>query len=602
MAETETAPRGQLLKILFRTTSELFRAAPLEVSLLALVLAAQASMPVLTLYLTRLTVDGVAALSRGESIGVVSLTVGWTLTLLIDVLLSPIGQAVRGNVAERFTAHVNLALIRKSETLPGLELLEDSRFYDDLEVLQKNAAFRPLNILVTLVYTGRDLLTLLGVALLLVSVGWWVPVATALSAYPLARTTLKFRELSWGVTLNRTPEARAMAYETNVALTHSYAAEVRLYNLLPWLRGRYERAFDTSHRAMRRVRRDELLAVLPLSLLSLTVVAGIFAWSLGRAAAGQLSAGEVAVVISGLTTLQSRVFGLVEGTGMIFSHMLYFQQYFDFLATEPRIKNPERPVPLPTQTPPIRFENVSFNYPDGRAALHDVSLELRPNETVAVVGENGAGKTTLVKLLLRFYDPTAGAVTLGGVNLRDVDLSAWRGRVSAVFQDFGRYAYTVRENVQLADVGAEDEARADAALTESGFWANADNLPDGPRTRLGKAFGGTELSGGQWQKLALARALYRDADVLVLDEPTAALDPRAEAALYAQFASLTGGNTALLITHRLGSVLMADRVLVMKAGRLVEQGTHAELLARGGEYAELWALQAAQYREARDTT
>lgn len=455
----------------------------------------------------------------------------------------------------------------------------------------------------TLVYTGRDLLTLVGVSLLLVSVGPWVPLIAVISAYPLARTTLKFRELSWGVTLNRTPEARAMAYEADIALTHLYAAEVRLYDLLPWLRGRYERAFGTAHRAMRRVRKAELLAVLPRSLLSLAVVAGIFAWSLVQAAAGQLSAGEVAVVISGLTTLQNRVFSLVEGTGMIFSHMLYFQKYFDFLAAEPQVKNPERPVPLPAKTPHIRFERVSFHYPDGRAALQDVSFELRPGETVAVVGENGAGKTTLVKLLLRFYDPTEGVVTLGGVDLRSVDLNAWRKRVSAVFQDFGRYAYTVRENVELADIGAGDEARATAALTKSGFLASADNLPGGIQTRLGKAFGGTELSGGQWQKLALARALYRNADVLVLDEPTAALDPRAEAALYTQFVALTAGNTALLITHRLGSVLMADRVLVLKAGRLVEEGTHAELLACGGEYAELWALQAAQYRdrEARPT-
>lgn len=596
MAEPDKAPRGQF-KTLAKAVPELFRAAPLEVSLLASILVIQAFVPVLTLFLTRLTVDGVAALAQGSAVNTTVLVTWWALTLLLDIVLSPIGKAVQGSVAERLTAHVNVTLMQKAEALPGLELLEDSRFYDDLEVLQSAASYRPLNVLVTLVWTVRGLITFVGTAVLLASAGPWVPVVAAVGALPLALTTKKFMEMGWGALFERTPEARMMAYEAKVALGHKHAAEVRLYSLLAWLRGRYLRACRTFHKTMQGVRLKEVLAVMPRSVLSLLVTAGLFAWAIRGAAAGRLSPGEIVVVVSGLTQLQNLLFSIVSNAGLLFSHMLYFQKYFDFLAAEPQVKDPERPVTLPSKTPHIRFENVSFSYPDGRAALHNVSFSLRPGETVAVVGENGAGKTTLVKLLLRFYDPTEGAVTLGGVDLRSVDLHGWRKRVSAVFQDFGRYAYTVRENVQLADAEAGNEARAATALTTSGFLASTENLPDGLESRLGKAFGGTELSGGQWQKLALARALYRDADVLVLDEPTAALDPRAEAALYTQFVSLTEGNTALLITHRLGSALMADRVLVLKAGHLVEEGTPAELLARGGEYAELWALQAAQYRE-----
>lgn len=601
MAETGKAPPGQLLKILAKAVPELFRAAPLEASLLSLTLIMQAFVPILTLYLTRLTVDGVTALAQDEEIAVATLVAWWTLTLLLDVVLAPVSQVLQGNVAERFTARVNVALMDKAESLPGLELLEDKRFYDDLDMLQKGASNRPLNVLVMLVFTGQGLVTLVGLSGLLVSIGWWVPLAALAGAYPLAWASFRARERSFDMVLKQTPEARTMAYEANVALSHEFAAEVRLYGLLPRLRARYLGAFDVSHAAMRQTRLQEALRTTPAGILSLLVMAGLFAWSIYRAAARQLSAGEVVVVVGGLTRLQGGVSNLIGNSSWLLDRVLYFEKYFDFLAAEPQVKNPERPVSLPAKTPHIRFEHVSFHYPDGRAALHDVSFELRPGETVAVVGENGAGKTTLVKLLLRFYDPTEGAVTLGGVNLREVDLNAWRRRVSAVFQDFGRYAYTVLENVELADVEAGDEVRATAALTKSGFLTSAGNLPGGLQTRLGKAFGGTELSGGQWQKLALARALYRDADVLVLDEPTAALDPRAEAALYTQFVALTEGNTALLITHRLGSVLMADRVLVLKAGRLVEEGTHMELLSRGGEYAELWALQAAQYREARAT-
>ncbi len=419
-----------------------------------------------------------------------------------------------------------------------------------------------------------------------------------LGVIPLTRITLKFRELSWGATLNRTPEARAMSYETNVALSHTFAAEVRLYNLLPWLHGRYLRAFKVSHETMRRVRVQEVFGVMPRSLLSLLVGAGIFAWAIRRAAAGQISLGETVVVITGLSQLQTQVFDIVNYYGLVFEHMLYFQKYFDFLAAEPRVKNPEQPVSLGSQTPHIRFQNVSFNYPDGRPALHNLTFSVHPGERVAIVGENGAGKTTLVKLLLRFYDPTEGAITLDGTDLKDLELTAWRARVSAIFQDFGRYAYTVEDNIKVADVYAEDDggARVSAALETSGLFPTVAALPEGLETQLGKAFGGTELSGGQWQKLALARALYRQADILVLDEPTAALDPCSEAEVYKQFVTLTEGSTALLITHRLGSVLTADRVLVLKNGQLSEQGTHTELLASGGEYAELWSLQAAQYR------
>lgn len=229
-----------------------------------------------------------------------------------------------------------------------------------------------------------------------------------------------------------------------------------------------------------------------------------------------------------------------------------------------------------------------------------MSFTIRPGTTVAVVGENGAGKSTLIKLLLRFYDSSEGDIQINGVSIKDIDLDQWRDRVGAVFQDFGRYAYSVKENILLARQGVLEPASLQSALLQSGMAAVAEGLDGGLEAQLGKEFGGAELSGGQWQKLAISRALYRRTDVLILYEPTAALDPRSEYELFQQFADLAQGRTTLLVTHRLGSVLMADHILVLKQGRLVEQGTHQELLAANGEYAELWRMQARLYEQAAD--
>ncbi len=317
------------------------------------------------------------------------------------------------------------------------------------------------------------------------------------------------------------------------------------------------------------------------------------------------------LAVAALAQVRNALAGITELLGVGTQHLNWFGKYQAFLSAEPLVRVSAHPLPLPARFD-LALEDVSFSYPDGREALHRLTLHIPQGQMLAVAGENGAGKSTLARLLLRLYDPQQGRITVGGHDLKALDPALWRAEVAAVFQDFARFDYTLRENILLGR--PEDPLRLAQVTADSGLDAVLARLPDGLDTRLGTAFGGTNLSGGQWQRLATARALYRDCALMILDEPTAALDPRSEREVFDSFARLSrnaaesgaatetepgGGRprTTLLITHRLGSVTLADRIVVLKAGQISEDGTHAELLARGGEYAELWALQARQYAE-----
>ncbi|MCP2014219.1 ATP-binding cassette subfamily B protein/ATP-binding cassette subfamily C protein [Deinococcus sp. HSC-46F16] len=593
---TGPIPTSELLAVLRRAVPSLVRSAPLIVSLMALMVVLQGLLPAATVFLSKWTVDGITAVAGGGEANLTLLAVAWAGTALIGQLTA-VGRAVlQGYATDHFTVQTVTQLMRKMQALPGLDVVEDPRFHDDVETLQTGARFRPLNLTATLLGLLQAVVGVVGVAGALLTVGWWVPLVVVVGMIPLARTQIRLREMGWSLAIQRTQEARELAYDQRVALRHEYAKEVRLYDLMPYLTGRYVDGALAYQRVMRGMRNRQVLGLLPAQVLALAVTAGLFAYAVAQAGQGQLTAGTVVLVIGALAGVRDSLGSVTEYLGMGTEHLRWFQKYYAFLDAKPGVAAPAQPRPLPTRLD-LRLDDVSFGYRDLPPVLEHVSLHIPEGQVVAIVGENGAGKTTLVKLLLRFYDPTSGRVLLGApgeeVDLRGVNLTAWRSQVAAVFQDFARFEWTVRDNVLLGR--PEDGEKLALTADASGLKSILPRLPDGLNTRIGQAFGGVDLSGGQWQKLATARALYRDARVLILDEPTAALDPRSESEVFAAFAALARGRTTLLITHRLGSVLMADRILVMKAGRLIEDGTHAELLARGGEYAELWRLQAGQY-------
>lgn len=589
-----------LWRLLPTALRQVFRAAPLEATLLLFLLALGGLLPVAALGLTRLLVDRLAAGLEGGRLdpGLLWPLLGLALAFALDFLLTPWVAYLQGAVNERLTARVHLLLMEKVAGMPDLTPFEDPRFHDELQVLRDQAPYQPLNLIVFLGSAFRQGLAVVGVLALLFTLAPFFPLLLLLAALPQALLTFRLQKGVWEAMLFGAPESRRMRYFAEALLSAETAKEVRLFGLLPLFRGRYLEAFHSLFRTLRQARRRQALGATLLALFSALFTALTLFLGLRQALQGAGGLGGLVLLLQSVGSLQQNLYGLVQDGGMLYESLLYFERLEGFLARPPGLE--EAPgARHPVSFTEIRFEGVGFVYPDGRRALGGVSFTLRRGEHLALVGENGAGKTTLVKLLLRFYDPTEGRILVDGVDLRALELSAWRRLIAAVFQDFGRYALTLGENIALSepesllDPKRLDPKRLEEAAKAGGCWGLLERL--GSEALLSRAFGGTELSTGEWQRVALARAFFRRADLLVLDEPTASLDPKEEAHLYARFAELARGKTALLITHRLGSVRMADRILVLKDGRILEEGTHEELLARGGEYAELWRLQARQY-------
>jgi ATP-binding cassette subfamily B protein len=489
-------------------------------------------------------------------------------------------------------------ILEKALTL-SLVQFEDSEFYDKLTRARREASSRPLALVMKAFGLAQNLVSLVSFAVLLIKFSPWAVAILLLAGLPAFVAETKFSGDAFRLFKWRSPETRMQLYLETVLAREDHAKEVKLYGLGERLLARYREIFDRLYREDRALtlRRDSW--GFALGLIGTAALYGAYAWIALEAVAARITLGQMTMYLMLFRQGQSAVSAGLSAIGGMYEDRLYLSTLYEYLETPvpaPRAGLKQGPAPADG----LRFEHVSFTYPDAtRPALADVSLHLPPGASLALVGENGSGKTTLIKLLSRLYEPTAGRILLDGLDLRDWDEASLRARIGVIFQDFARYQMLVGENIGAGDEPAfEDEARWREAASKGRAAEFVADLPAGYRTQLGKWFkDGRELSGGQWQKIALSRAFMRTAaDILVLDEPTAAMDAKAEAEVFAHFRELARGRMAILISHRFSTVRMADEIAVIAEGRIVERGSHAELMAREGHYAKLFTLQAQGYR------
>ena len=560
-----------------------------------------ATMPPIAVYLGATLVNRIAdgrlrALQVGDLLPIV---VGLWLTTGLQRALG----AYMGYGRNLFIRRVELEAERRllvQASKVDLGHFDNSDWHDRLARAKRDVSWRPGDLTWSVLGLSGNVVTIVLMASLLASLHWLLVVlALAAAVLSLAlerRVTTKLYEFFY----NETPEERERGYLSDLLVQPRTTKEIRAYVLSDYLVGRHKNLSETLFAERARMYRLATRVSLLSGLVTGSTLAGAYLFVAARGLSGAIDPGGVVLVIGAFTTLSSTLANISGTFIAVDQHTTFLDDYFSFLAIGPLVRVPPAARTLPASlTAGIDFDRVTFTYPGGtEPAVADLSLHIRSGELIALVGENGAGKSTLVKLLLRFYDPDQGSVRMGGVDLKEVDPETLRSRIGVLFQDYASYEFSVRENVVMGRPdGPVDDGRVLDALRDARSEWLLKKMPKGLDSKVGRLFeGGHDLSGGEWQRLALARIMYRDADVWILDEPTSSLDPEAEAAIFAELKDNLRGRIGLVISHRFSTVRIADRIAVIADGRVKEIGTHDELLRANGRYAQLFELQAAGYR------
>jgi ATP-binding cassette subfamily B protein len=561
----------------------------------------RALLPLAMLWVSKLIIDGVVAwITRrsGNPGGIWKLV---ALELALAIASDVLGRAntlCDSLLGDRFTNRVSVRLMEHASRL-DLASFEDPVFYDKLDRARRQTTGR-MGLLAALLSIAQDAVTLASLSTGLIVFSPWLMVLLAAAVIPSFLGETHFTSLAYSVLYKRTPERRKLDYLRLLGASVQSAKEVKVFGLGAYLSKHYDEVSADIFKENKILAMRRAFLGSALNVVSTGGYYGAYAAVLARTLAGAVSLGSFTFLTGAFNRSRAYIEKILSGFNDISEQAVFLKDLFEFFAMEPTIGTVPNALPAPR---PIRqgfeFRDVGFAYAGSdRMVIQNINFILHPDEKLALIGENGAGKTTLVKLLARLYDPTEGRILLDGTDLREYDVEDLRREIGVIFQDYMRYDLLVRENIGFGKVDSlGDQPRVESAAAKSLAKGVIDRLPNGYDQMVGRRFeGGVELSGGEWQKFALARAYMRDAQLLILDEPTATLDARAEYEVFQRFSELTRGRMAVLISHRFSTVRMADRILVLADGAIQEQGTHEQLLSLGGRYAELFELQAAGYR------
>lgn len=559
-----------------------------------------ALIPITMLSISRLIIDSVVASTRGEPL----IPLFWWL-VAAEFGLAALGGILGRSIgyfdsllADQFTRHVSVRVMEHASQL-DLASYEDPVFYDKLERARVQATDRIAMIQAFGVMLQQAIVVITLAGSILTFSPWLLLILIA-CVVPAFLGESHFAFLGYSLNFNQTPVRRQMDYLRVLGASKESAKELKLFGLSSFFTGRYAELSDVIYKQNVALAKRRLWAGSMLSLLTSAGYYGAYAYVIYRTVTGDLSVGTMTFLAGAIAGASSNIQSIFATFSSIADQALFLTDLIEFFAMQPKVRSKPGALPAPR---PIRdgfeFRNVSFAYPgNSRLVLDSLDFRIEPGQRIALIGENGQGKTTIVKLLTRLYDPVSGQILLDGIDLREYDIENLSREIGVIFQDFMRYEVSAAENIAMGRVEERNHLeKLESAARKSLADAVIRRLPRGYEQILGRRFeGGLDLSGGEWQKVALARAYLRDAQLLVLDEPTASLDARSEHEVFQRFAELTHGKMALLISHRFSTVRMADRIVVLENGRITEEGSHSRLMALGGRYSEMFELQAASYR------
>ena len=579
---------NQYFKELTRTYHLFFKSAPLVAACVLLLAPLQAVIPLLAVAAGQKVIDQVTNHSHFMEMIIV-----WIVATAFQQFLPSLSTMVQGVLTDKLTGFINISLMKKSADLQSISIFDDSKYFDDLQMLRDDASWRPVNLIVFGVSVLQSFLTLAFMLIYLARYNWWLALLLLVVMVPQSISYYRIQQQSFETMVERSKNARYLHYYSGLLLDRRDAKEVRLFNMFPKIIEKYINLFEQTKKDVNQIRKRQLATSSLFVVLTVGVFGYGFYWFTNSVRTGALEVGVLLMFVSVIGYISTSMARVVEDSSLLYDSLLWIEKYFKFLEYQDNFENGSQN--FPDDFDDINVKNLSFTYPfSDTEILHNVSFSVKSGEKIAVVGENGSGKSTLVKLLMRFYDPTNGKISVDNYDLKDFNIFDLHKNLSATFQDFSRFKLTLQENVITGYSFNKD--RVNNVLKASGLGDLLANDHLNLNTMLAKDFkNGTDLSGGQWQKVALARDLYADGKIEFLDEPTAALDAKSEAEIYQRFLKENDKKTIFFVTHRLSAVRFADKVLFLDGGKISGFDTHTNLLQTNPKYKEMYDLQKDAY-------